>query len=175
VVRVIESLESRKDRLMRPKARWDTQPYQRMVCAKYGQGELSVQFENGDCVSLPIASLSRPSTERANWDAVTATPYEIVVPAAEGQVEIPWDTIRLLTDKEFDAYWAKAAEESARKTGTRLRELRERRSLSVEELAARAGITAEQLSRLEAGRAGIPLVTVETVLDAMGASLRDFV
>ena len=155
---------------MKPKARWDTQPYQRMVSADYWQGALRVRFENGDCVSLPVASLSRPTTEVANWDAVTFAPYEIVLPTTEGQVEIPWSTIRLLTDKEFDAHWAKAAEESARKTGARLRELRESRSLSLDELATRARLTSDQLSRLEAGTAGIPLLTIEDVLEAMGSS-----
>jgi len=28
------------------------------------------------------------------------------VPSAEGDIEIPWDVIRVHTDPDFDAFWA---------------------------------------------------------------------
>ena len=100
-------------------------------------------------------------------------PYEIVVPTIDDPVEIPWSTIRVLTDQDYSAHLAAAAEEQAKRIGRRIAELRESRGLSSEELAERAGITSQSLSRIEAGRPDAVFTTLQRVLAALGCSLRD--
>jgi DNA-binding Xre family transcriptional regulator len=90
-----------------------------------------------------------------------------------GHVEIPWSTIRALTDREYAAHLAEAAEEQARQIGLRIRELRELRGLSSNELAERAGITPQSLSRIEHGHHDVVFRTLRRILAAMGCSLRD--
>jgi transcriptional regulator with XRE-family HTH domain len=109
----------------------------------------------------------------ANWDALTFSPYEIVVPTLQGEIEVPWSTIRLLSDKEYSAHLADAAEEEARQIGLRIKELRTSRNLSGKEVAERAGITPQSLSRIENGRHDIVFTTLRRILAAMGYSLKD--
>jgi len=100
--------------------------------------------------------------------------YEIVVPTADGPFEIPWDVIRARTDTEFDAYLTAFAEAESRRIGARLRTLRERQSLSLEGLATLADLALDRLARIETGAEDTSLATIETVLAAMGSSLREF-
>ena len=86
-----------------------------------------------------------------DWSRVQASPHHLVVPAATGEVGIPWDSIRRLTDAEFEAHWQELAAAVARRVGNRMRELRERRGLSPADLAARAGVAVSTVTDVEAG------------------------
>lgn len=154
---------------------WGTREYQRIVAAEHHDGELRVRFEDGAWVTVGAERLLPPGTHGANWDAMTFNPYEIVVPTAEGEAEVPWSTIRALTDRAYSAYLAAAAEEQARKIGLRLRELRKSRKLTSKELAERAGITPQSLSRIEHGHHDVVFTTLQRLLAAMDCSLRDLV
>lgn len=101
--------------------------------------------------------------------------HEIVVPTADGRIEIPWSSLRALTDREYSAHLVTAAEEQARQVGRRIRELRESRNLSGKELAERAGIAPQSLSRIEHGHHDVVFTTLQRILAAMGASLKDLV
>ncbi len=104
---------------------------------------------------------------------MTIDPYEIVVPTIDDAVEIPWSTIRVLTDQDYSAHLAAAAEEQAKHIGRPIQELRENRRLGRAELAERAGITTQSLSRVEAGRPDAVFTDLQRVLAALGCSLRD--
>lgn len=157
------------------KDRWDELAYQRMTSATYANGGITVCFEDGQCVSIEAQRLLPACAHEADWTTLEHGEYEIRVQTADGTCEIPWDTIRVLTDKGFSAHRAAAAAEEARLVGRRIRELREHRHLSSKELAERAGITAQSLSRIELGRHDVVLTTLERILAAMGWSLRDLV
>jgi len=101
--------------------------------------------------------------------------FEIVVPSEPEDLEIPWSTIRVLTDPAFDAHLEAAAEREARRLGLRVREPREGRGLSAEELAARVGLTPDQLSRIESGQAGVLLETLGRIVEAMGYTIHEFI
>jgi plasmid maintenance system antidote protein VapI len=146
----------------------------RIASAVYRGGQLVTRFEDGSCVSTPIEGLLRPGTQDGNWSRLTFNPFEIVVPTADGAVEIPWNVIRVLTDKEYDAYIAAAAKERPRAIGARLRDLRERRPLSSQEVADIAGLDADRLSQIESGTAAISGPTLDRILEAMGSSLQEF-
>jgi transcriptional regulator with XRE-family HTH domain len=57
--------------------------------------------------------------------------------------------------------------------GVLLRAMRERRRLSQQELAQRAGVSQKHLSHVETGRAGVGRATLEALLEAADASLAD--
>jgi transcriptional regulator with XRE-family HTH domain len=154
--------------------KWDTREYQRIATVERGGETLIVSFEDGSRVRVDPRRLL-PASSTVHWDALTANPYEIVVPSADGPVEISWASIRALTDRDYAAHLAAAAEEQARMVGSRIKELRQRRGLSGKELAERAGIAPQSLSRIEHGRHDVVFTTLRRILAAMGCSLRDVV
>lgn len=153
--------------------KWDRQEFQRMGSVNHRAGQIVVQFEDGSRVTIDAARVLPPDARSVEWSNLSYTPYEIVIPTADGEVEVPWSTIRLLTDKEYSAHLAAAAEEQARLIGLRIKELRKSRDLSSKELAERAGITPQSLSRIEHGRHDVVFTTLQRLLAAMGYTLKD--
>ena len=149
--------------------------YQCLVAVEHHEPQVLVRFENGDHVTVGASRLLPPDARGADWDALTFTPHEIVVPTADGEVEISWSTIRALTDRDYSNHLAAAAEEQARKVGQRLRALRESRGLTAREVAERAGITSQSLSRIEHGHHDVVYTTLQRILAAMGYTLRDLI
>lgn len=153
--------------------KWDMEAYQRLASVKYQAGTLMVQFEDGSLANLAATRALPPGSRGADWSRISFNPYEILVPTAAGEIEIPWSTIRVLTDWDYRAHLAAAAEEQARRIGERIRELRMSRNLTSKELAARAGIPPQSLSRIERGRHHVVFTTLQRILAAMGCSLND--
>jgi DNA-binding Xre family transcriptional regulator len=157
------------------RSQWTHQGYQRIAGARYDAGQLTVQFEDGSSANLKAESLLPSHASDVDWDAMAVDPYEIAVPSATGPVEIPWSTVRALTDSEYSAHLADVAEEQARQIGLRIRELREQRHLSSKGLATRAGIAPQSLSRIEHGHHDVVFTTLQRILAAMGCGLQDLV
>jgi DNA-binding Xre family transcriptional regulator len=155
--------------------KWGTREYQNMVSVERCDNQLRVLFKDGSSVAVDATRLLPSEAHGVDWSGLSFTPFEITVPTAAGEVEIPWSTIRALTDKDYSAHLAAAAEEQARKVGQRLRELRERRNLTGKEVAERAGITPQSLSRIEHGRHDVVYTTLQRILAAMGCSLKDLI
>ncbi|MBI4497706.1 MAG: helix-turn-helix transcriptional regulator [Chloroflexi bacterium] len=155
--------------------RWNTHAYQRIASASYREQKLTVCFEDGAQVSVTAQQVLPPHTREVDWEHMTFNSYEVVVPTASGQIEIPWSAIRALTDDAYRAHLAAAAEEQAREIGRRLRELRKSRHLSREELAERVGIPLQRLTRIEQGRHAVNFTTLRQLLAPMGYSLKDLV
>src|SRR5207237_315032 len=127
----------------------------------------------GTRASIEAQRLLPPESDPVEWDRLTWSPYEIAVPGAYEIVVIPWSTVRVLTDGAYAAHLARAAEDSARRIGARIRELRKARGLTGKELAQRAGIAPQSLSRIEHGQHEVVLSTLQSLLAAMGCTLRD--
>lgn len=104
---------------------------------------------------------------------MTHDAFEIMVPTPPGEAHISWFTIRALTDRGFAAHLATMADKRARQVGLRIRELRDRRDLTSKEVAQRAGITPQSLSRIEHGKHDVVVSTLQRILAAMGYSLKD--
>ena len=134
---------------------------------------LIVSFEDGEKVSIEVQRLLPSRTADILWAEVRTTPNELILTTPDGEREIPWITIRLLTDSEFAAYNAQVAEEQARDIGQRLKEIRQSKRLTSKEVAERAGITAQSLSRIENGHHDVVFTTLSRILAAMGATLAD--
>ena len=69
---------------------------------------------------------------------------------------------------------AENAEDIRKRFGTRLRELREARGLSQEELAFRAGLHRTYVSSTERGERNISLVNIEKLASALDAQIQEF-
>jgi transcriptional regulator with XRE-family HTH domain len=159
---------------MTPDGPWAHREYQRMVSADVDPHGLLVLFEDGTWVRLDPNRLVPPSAVGVDWSRLLVTPYELHVSTAEGEtIDIPWTAIRTLSDPAFGSHMADAAESEAREVGRRLRQLRQARGLNSKDLASRAGITQQSLSRIENGRHDVTLTTLQRLLAAMGANLAD--
>jgi len=156
-------------------ARWTMKGYQRITAARYDAGRLTVQFEDGSNVEVEARRLLPGPAAELKWDAIGVNPYEISVPGAAGLVEIPWSTVRAVTDAEYSAHLVDVAAAQARQIGLRIRELREQRRLSNREVASRAGISPQSLSRIEHGHHDVVFTTLRRILAAMGCRLQDLV
>jgi DNA-binding Xre family transcriptional regulator len=156
-------------------ARWDTNHYQRIAEAEPLPSHLRVVFEDGTAVEVKYAAVLPEAATRPEWTQVRVSPFEVTVPTLEGEVEIPWSTVRILTDPEYSAHLAEAAQEEARAVGQRIRCLRKARGLTGKELASRAGITPQSLSRIENGHHDVVYTTLCRILAAMNCSLSDLV
>ncbi len=136
---------------------------------------MAVCFGDGTEVVVSKMCLMPSTTRGVDWAQLTFTPSDITVPTLDGLVEISWSAIRALTDRDYAAHLAAAAQEQARLVGLRIKALREQRGLTSKELASRAGISPQSLSRIENGHHDVVYTTLQRILAAMGASLKDLV
>jgi len=156
-----------------PAARWEQRDYQTITDVGFEDGRLIVRFADGDEASVSADRLVRSASNGARWGEARHTAHEIVVPAAEGELEISWMDVRAQSDPTFAEYLMRTADEEARQIGQRLRALRERRGMTSKEVAETAGIAPLSLSRIELGRHDVVFRTLRRILAAMNFTLRD--
>jgi len=143
-----------------------------------------VWFENHEIGETAAQILwgSRPG--QPDWSRVavdSATRAALLVPTLpdfptlEGEVaEIPADVIRVATDVDYRAYVTRRAAGWAKRIGRELTQIRESRGISQEALARAAEMEEELIAAIERGRLEIPLTTISRLVQAMGASLPDW-
>lgn len=153
--------------------KWDNPRFQHICSAKVDSNNLQVRFEDGTTAEIETHKMLAGKINQPRWEKLRFNPYEIIVPTENGELEISWSTIRVLTDKEYSAHLAKIAEEQAKKIGRRISQLRKDRGMKSKELAERAGITPQSLSRIEHGKHDLAFSTVQKILGAMGYELGD--
>jgi DNA-binding XRE family transcriptional regulator len=136
---------------------------------------LLVTFQDRSVARLSIDQLDNPylASVQPDWPGARAHIHEVVVPTPSGEIGVPWDTIRALTDVEFAAHWAEVAGVATRQTGARLRTLREERGLSQSDLAERAGIATATVAAVERGEHPSQIELLHTILAALGGTASD--
>jgi transcriptional regulator with XRE-family HTH domain/Zn-dependent peptidase ImmA (M78 family) len=154
-------------------AAWDNPAYQRFQSARGSGTELAVTFGNGEEATVDLRSLMGAPTADVAWESLEVEPFEIRIQVDGSLVEIPWLDVRALSDVAFAGHLAESAAESAKLVGHRLRNLRESRKLSSRELAERAGLSPQSLSRIERGRHDVVFSTLQRLLAAMNYGLGD--
>jgi len=92
---------------------WDTIDYQRIVSASYTQGEVVVAFADGAEARLSPHCLVSAVGPAPDWPNLRAEDFHLVVPSQAGELEIPWDVIRVHSDAAYDAFWAELTDETA--------------------------------------------------------------
>lgn len=153
--------------------KWDNPRFQRICSVKADPSTIGVRFEDGTTAEIASRKILAGGIKQPRWEKVRFNPYEIIVPTEKGELEISWSTIRVLTDAAYSAHLAKAAAEQAQKIGRRLSQLRKGRGMKSKDLAERAGITPQSLSRIENGKHDIAFSTLQKILGAMGCGLKD--
>lgn len=152
---------------------WNDPKYQRMTDVNVRGDEIEVKFEDKTTVILNKDTVVPIGAHNPNWNGLQFNAYELILPTSQGEAEIPWSTIRLLSDSSFATHWASMAEGQAKDIGSRLRELRQSKNLTSKEVAERAGITPQSLSRIEKGHHDVVFTTLRKILAAMGCTLQD--
>lgn len=154
---------------------WERREYARIVSVRFHAPRLLVLFADGTEVSVEPERFDNPTirSQAPDWSRAWAGGHEVVVPAASGEVGIPWDTIRALTDAEFAAHWADLAGGVVREIGIRLRGFRNERGLGIPELARAAGVPVATVTRVEAGEHPIDLGLLDRLLAPLGRTSAD--
>lgn len=152
---------------------WDTPKYQKISQVAIENDMLIVSFEDGTIANINAQSVLPPHVQQAQWNLMTFDAYELTIPTEHGNIEIPWSTIRVLSDEEYSAHLAEMAEVQAKKIGRRLKMLREKRGIKSKEVAERTGITPQSISRIENGKHDVSLTTLQKILAVMGYELKD--
>lgn len=153
--------------------RWNNTSYQKINNAKFINNQVIVSFENGDEIKIPIENLTLFGFTDIEWTKLSFNPFEIIIPANPHSLEIPWDNLRVITDKEFAKYLAEKSEEQSKLIGVKVKRLREKKGINSKELAERAGIAPQTISRIEQGHTDVSFATLRKILAAMGYSLKD--
>jgi hypothetical protein len=95
------------NRAIPPVHRWDTVEYQRIVRASYHAGVIEVEFADGGRARVPASVLLGGDDVTPDWALLRTEEFHLIAPSPDGEVEIPWDVIRVHSDPEFDAHWAR--------------------------------------------------------------------
>jgi transcriptional regulator with XRE-family HTH domain len=151
---------------------WEKPGYSDVIAAAQTESGIEVRFANGDTVTVPPGLLGVPHANfSVQVDSEDTTRVRVI--AGTNVRDVDWTVIRAASDAAFaDELRERDADES-RRVGRRLKALRENRGLSQRDIAQLAGMSAPQLSKLEAGATDMRLSTVRSLLRAMGASFDD--
>src|SRR5215218_9952876 len=94
---------------------WENISYQTIKDAAIDKDSRVVTFENGDVTKLNLQSvlpfLDEQALKQLNPSTLNCSSYEINIPFQDEIKSIPWDKIRVLSDKDFSRFLAEKAEE----------------------------------------------------------------
>lgn len=134
--------------------------------------DLEVTFGNGDLIRITPSVLGVAGPfELDPQQSLDGESVRIVTKT--GVRDLSWIRLRSATDPAFARQMREEDATEARRVAHRLKALREDRGLSQRDVAALAGMTSPQLSKIESGTFDLRISTVQSLLRAMGASLND--
>ena len=154
-------------------APWLESGYADIVSAVRSDGDIEVEFANGDVVITPAATFGIAAEEfRLDVDPDEALSLRAVT--ADGNtINLSWAQIRAATDQAFAQELRRRDAEESRRIGLRLRALREDKNLSQRDVASLVDMSPPQLSKIESGTFDLRVSTVQALLRAMGATFAD--
>ena len=130
-----------------------------------------VQLGTGRSYFLPLSDLPEAdSSAVTSADMGDDDSYFVVHQESGNWFDVPWDDVLYHCEPTYEYYkggQAPVASDDER-IGSRLREARKTRGLTVAELARRAGMKRPNLSRLEHGRHRPSLDTLERLAEVLG-------
>ncbi|MHB8575607.1 MAG: helix-turn-helix domain-containing protein [Dehalococcoidia bacterium] len=153
--------------------RWQAPGYCHIVRASADEdGRLTVLFADATWVEFDGRALLPTEAGTPRWRDLSVDEFGdfIEVPTESGSVDLPADRMRALTDPAFGQHRLELALAEANRIGHRLRLLRERRGLSADEVATRAGLAPDVINRVERGQHDVILTLLDKILSVMGAS-----
>lgn len=153
-------------------APWLEAGYADITAAARSGSDIEVEFANGDVVLVAGSLFGVAGDFEAEADADEGLSVRVTHPA-DAATLVTWTQIRAAADPAFAQHLRREEVAEARRVGLRLRALREDKNLAQRDVAALAGMTAPQLSKIESGDFDVRVSTVRSLLRAMGASFSD--
>ena len=139
-----------------------------MTAAALTDSGVRCTFADGDTGLIPYADVPEIEDRFAAQGLELPNAYEMIVTLSDGQqIEIPWDFARHYCDQTYRPT-VEAIAASGRKTlGDRIRQQRESRRLTQEQLSQKAGIGRVTLARLENGGQAPRFKTLSAIAQAL--------
>lgn len=138
-----------------------------------------IRMENGKMYNLKIAVLTEADSSKVTeWSIGEERNYIRVTQESGNWFEIPWDDILYHCEPEYEYFKGNQEQdsnESLKKIGERVRDLRKARGFSVNDLAVKAGMKRPNLSRLEHGKHQPSLETIERIAEALNTSVAEVI
>ncbi|MBI2906978.1 MAG: helix-turn-helix domain-containing protein [Chloroflexi bacterium] len=137
-----------------------------------------IRMGNARTYLLPLRELAEVDSSPVIRTSVARDrQYFRVMQASGNRLEVPWDVILYHCEPEYEYYKGKQPleDDSTRRIGEKVRQMRMARGLSVEALARKAGMQRPNLSRLEHGKHRPSLETLERVARALGVGVAEMV
>jgi cell division protein FtsZ len=143
-------------------------------------GSFVVRMGNGKTYLLKMDDLPEADSSRViQYRIARNHDYFKVRQESSNWFEVPWDEVLYHCEPGYEYYKGKQVQTAnkvrARRIGEKLREIRNTKGLSVEELAQKAGLKRPNLSRLEHGKHVPSLETMERLSVALGVPVADIV
>lgn len=147
---------------------------QRVVAAEWQRSGLRVRFADGATWPVPAAAVLAMHHGTPTRLALDPADPSCLVVHFDADVEhLPWDWIRSFGDSALRASSADSLRRSLGHVARRMREWRRAQGLTQQALADRAGIGRATVARLELGRGGVTLATLQRIAQAFGAGYDD--
>jgi len=144
---------------------------QRIRSVRHTESAVEVTFADGLVASVSDDWLVKD--READWSTLHHDGHSVSIATDEVPLEVSWLSGRATADPELKADIESAAADEARMMGAKLRALRLSRGLTSREVARQAHISPQSLSRIENGRHGIVLSTLQRILRVLDYTLAD--
>ncbi len=135
-----------------------------------------VRMESGKTYVLKVDDLPEAdSSQIKGWSVARDHSHFIIKQASGNRIEVAWDDVLYHCEPEYEYYKRKQSPgpDSGLRVGERVRQLREAKGYSVQELADKAGMKRPNLSRLEHGKHQPSLETLEKIASALAVPVVD--
>jgi DNA-binding XRE family transcriptional regulator len=156
------------------------EPWKIIANAQFVDGTLRVVFGDGATASMPIPAVQRHTENKElRWEALHISPdrsFLTVGPRHSLTLPLPFDIIReyVARDANTRARGNRTERQStAQAVGPRIRELREHKGITQDDLASRIGKSRWTIIRIESGRLLPSVGDLEKMARAMGVGLAE--
>lgn len=137
-----------------------------------------VTFADGMRGEVPVDELSvKDELLKVNQDLIETSGGRRVefLTSREKTIEYPWDFFRRIMDDAFSEIEEEESRDARKALGNHLKNLREEKSLSQQELADRAGLDRTTISRLERGKHQAGFDTLRSIAAGLQVSIQEVV
>lgn len=156
---------------------WDNPKYQQIVTAHVEQGRLFVRFANGEMTTSVLRNLCPridPSMAHdITREHIRLNVHEVMIDYEGEKILVPWDAIRFHTDYAYARHMLEVAHQQVVAIGTIIRNMREGKDMTIEDVSLRTDISLSKIKAIELGDRDVSFASLRKILGAMGFGLKD--